>query len=52
MTNYLVNRALLIVINLAIGIGFVYLLSYFTGQNPDDLVGWFALGMVVAAGVK
>ena len=52
MTNYLVNRALPIVINLTLGIGFVYLWSYFTGQNPDDVVGWAALGMAASAGVK
>ena len=52
MTDYLANRALPIAINLTLGIGFVFLWSYLTGQNPDEIVGWAALGMAAQAGVK
>jgi len=52
MTDYLVNRALPIAINLTLGIGFVYLWCYLTGQNPDDVAAWVALGMAATAGVK
>ena len=36
-------------IYVAISVGLVYLIAYFIGQEPDNIVGWVALGLAATS---
>lgn len=37
------------VISVSIAICAVYLISYIIGEDPNNIVGWFALGLAASA---
>lgn len=51
MTDHIVDFIKFLA-NLAVAIGVVYFLAWLTGQTPDEVVGWAALGIAVGASSK
>lgn len=51
MTDLIVDFIKFLV-NLAFAIGVVYFIAWLTGQNPDEVVGWAAVGIAVGASSK